>query len=327
MTSELPERLALARLDAAAKEFSSAHRHLEALACLEKGLVLRKRIFGIRSEEVRAPPLSPLSPPLPPTLTHPLPSSRRLQLWGAAKAAGELCNLLALSFLQREDYSRVDDLLRRAEVLTERDPAGRAVTYNNWACYLRQLGKLHSAHAFLERALALEDALPAVRNPADTRINLCSVLSQLHRHGEALAHAKKGLDLIQAEVFGGRAAAVAAGPGGAMAAIALSSPARIAVLCIAYHNLGVEHEFNKEFSAALKCYTKGADISKAFLGEANGITAAVRASQVAAAKTIAEERDRRQREEEEKERALANAAMAKVAAAAKEADGAPAGRE
>lgn len=206
--------------------------------------------------------------------------------------------------------------MRRAEVLTERDPAGRAVTYNNWACYLRQLGKLHSALSFLRRALALEDTLPAVKNPADTRINLCSVLSQLHRHEEALEHAKKGLDLIQGEVFGGAAAAAAAGPGGAMAAIALSSPARIAVLCIAYHNLGVEHEFNKEFSAALKCYTKGADISKAFLGEANGITVAVRASQVAAAKTIAEERERQKQEEEEKAKALANAAMAKVAAAA-----------
>ena len=249
-------------------------------------------------------------------LLHPTPPPPRPQLWDAAKAAGELCNLLALSFLQKEDYARVDDLLRRAEVLTERDPAGRAVTYNNWACYLRQLGKLHTALAFLQQALALEGGLPTVRNPADTRINLCSVLSQLHRHGEALAHAKQGLDLIQAEVFGGRAAAVAAGPGGAMAAIALSSPARIAVLCIAYHNLGVEHEFNKEFSAALKCYTKGADIAKAFLGEANGITVAVRASQVVAAKTIAQERDRKQREEEEKARALANAAVAKAAAAA-----------
>ena len=262
----------------------------------------------------KAPNYVTPQPTLPP-LSHPhaFPPA---QLWGAAKAAGELCNLLALSFLQKEDFSRVDDLLRRAEVLTERDPAGRAVTYNNWACYLRQLGKLHSALSFLRRALDLEDTLPAVKNPADTRINLCSVLSQLHRHEEALEHAKKGLDLIQGEVFGGAAAAAAAGPGGAMAAIALSSPARIAVLCIAYHNLGVEHEFNKEFSAALKCYTKGADISKAFLGEANGITVAVRVSQVAAAKTIAEERERQKQEEEEKAKALANAAMAKVAAAA-----------
>jgi tetratricopeptide (TPR) repeat protein len=224
----------------------------------------------------------------------------------------------------------VDDLLRRAEVLTERDPAGRAVTYNNWACYLRQLGKLHSALAFLQKALEVEGGLPSVRNPADTHINLCSVLSQLHRHREALLHAKKALDLMSGEVFGGRAAAVAAGPAGAMGAIALSSPARIAVLCVAYHNLGVEHEFNKEFSAALKCYTKGADISKAFLGEAHGITVAVRASQVAAAKTIAEERDRKQREEEAKAKALANAAMLAARAgdaAAEGGGGAGAGRE
>ena len=52
-SNELSERLALARLDGAAKEFSSAHRHLEALACMEKALVLRKRLFGVRSSEVR----------------------------------------------------------------------------------------------------------------------------------------------------------------------------------------------------------------------------------------------------------------------------------
>ena len=74
--SDLPERLALARLDAAAKEFSATHRHLEALACHEKALVLRKRLFGPRSDEVRPPtpspspllpPLHPPSPPPPPT--------------------------------------------------------------------------------------------------------------------------------------------------------------------------------------------------------------------------------------------------------------------
>ena len=151
--ADLADRLALSRLETAAREFSSSHRHLEALACLEKALVIRRRLFGPRSSEVRAshpPPRLCRCSPLRSTRTlTPTPTpSPSPQLWDAAKPVGELCNALALSFLQKEDYARVEGLLRRAEVLTERDLAGRAVTYNNWACYLRQLGKLHTALAF-----------------------------------------------------------------------------------------------------------------------------------------------------------------------------------
>jgi hypothetical protein len=49
---ELPERLAIARLDAAASEFSSASRHLEALECMEKALFVRTSIYGVKSPEV-----------------------------------------------------------------------------------------------------------------------------------------------------------------------------------------------------------------------------------------------------------------------------------
>lgn len=56
--------------------------------------------------------------------------------------------------------------------------------------------------------------------------------------------------LLQDELFGG--------PGGAAAAA--QKPDRIAVLAIAYHNLGVEHEFLKQFTASLQAYTKGVEI-------------------------------------------------------------------
>lgn len=285
--SALIEKLALARLDTAARDFQRQNKHLDALDCYERALVLRQRLYGLQSEE----------------------------FWGAAKGVGELCNQLALSFMQREDYAQVDRLLRRAEALTQRDPAGRAVTYNNWACYMRQTGKLHSALANLRKALALEQRLSKAFSPADTHINLCSVLSQLHKHEEALEHARLALDMVSTEVFGGAAAKVAAGPGGVMAAVALSPPDRIAVLCIAYHNLGVESEFTKEFTAALKAYTKGADIAKGFLGEGHSITTLIKASQVAAAKAITAERRRLKLEEEAKAAAAEAAAAAKAKAA------------
>jgi tetratricopeptide (TPR) repeat protein len=283
----LIEKLALARLEVAARDYQREHKPLDALECLERALVLRKRLYGLQSDE----------------------------FWAPAQAVGELCNQLALAYMQKEDYAQVDRLLRRAEALTQRDPAGRAVTYNNWACYMRQVGKLHSALANLRKALALEQRCARVAAPADTHINLCTVLSQLHKHSEALQHARLALDLVSTEVFGGAAAKVAEGPGGVMAAVALSPPDRIAVLCIAYHNLGVESEFVKEFTAALKAYTKGAEIAKGFLGEHHSITTLIKASQVAAAKTITAERKRLKAEEDAKAAAAEAAAAARAKAA------------
>ena len=55
MNSEkLIEHVALSRLEKAAGEFSASNRHLDALECMERALVLRKRLFGLSSTtEVR----------------------------------------------------------------------------------------------------------------------------------------------------------------------------------------------------------------------------------------------------------------------------------
>lgn len=95
---------------------------------MERGLVLRQHFFGSDSEEV----------------------------WSACKIVGEMCNLLAMTYLQQEDFGMVLELLKKAEILTERDDAGRAVTYNNLACYYRRRGKLHSALQYLHKALKIE---------------------------------------------------------------------------------------------------------------------------------------------------------------------------
>eukprot|EP01037_Dinobryon_pediforme_P027093 gene27093-29864_t len=44
---------------------------------------------------------------------------------------GEMCNLLAMTYLQQEEFPMVLELLKKAEILTERDAAGRAATYNH----------------------------------------------------------------------------------------------------------------------------------------------------------------------------------------------------
>lgn len=90
---------------------------------MERGLVLRQHFFGADSDEV----------------------------WTACKTVGEMCNLLAMTYLQQEDFSMVLELLKKAEILTERDPGGRAATFNNLACYYRRQGKLHAALQYLQK--------------------------------------------------------------------------------------------------------------------------------------------------------------------------------
>lgn len=73
------------------------------------------------------------------------------EVWSACKTVGEMCNLLAMTYLQQEDFNMVLELLKKAEILTERDMGGRAATYNNLACYYRRQGKLHAALQYLQK--------------------------------------------------------------------------------------------------------------------------------------------------------------------------------
>ena len=132
------ELLALQRIDETCTNFQQNGQYLEALECMERGLVLRQHFFGAGSDEV----------------------------WRACKTVGEMCNLLAMTYLQQEDFAMVLELLKKAEILTERDPAGRAVTFNNLACYYRRQGKLHAALQYLQKALKIEGRLERVDNRA-----------------------------------------------------------------------------------------------------------------------------------------------------------------
>merc|ERR1711965_1087501 len=166
------ELLALQRIDETCTTLQQQGQYLEALECMERGLVLRQHFFGADSDEV----------------------------WRACKTVGEMCNLLAMTYLQQEDFGMVLELLKKAEILTERDEAGRAVTFNNLACYYRRQGKLHAALQYLQKALKIEGRLESVDNPADTYLNACAVLSQLGRHQSALEHAQQALILLQEEL-------------------------------------------------------------------------------------------------------------------------------
>ena len=186
-------------------------------------------------------------------------------------------NLLAMTYLQQEDFSMVLELLKKAEILTERDPAGKAATYNNLACYYRRLGKLHAALTYLQKALKIESKLSHVQNPADTHINACAVLSQLGKHASALEHAQTALILLQEELL------VAPGTLPQQA----PSADRIAVLAIAYHNIGVEQEFLKRYGHSILSYRKGVEVAERYLGAKHPICNTLKTSMIAAKKTLA----------------------------------------
>mmetsp|Transcript_5493 Transcript_5493/g.5666 ORF Transcript_5493/g.5666 Transcript_5493/m.5666 type:complete len:331 (-) Transcript_5493:350-1342(-) len=244
------ELLALQRLDETSAQLQKQGNYLEALECMERGLVLRQHFFGAESDEV----------------------------WSACKTVGEMCNLLAMTYLQQEDFNMVLELLKKAEILTERNPAGRAATFNNLACYYRRQGKLHAALQYLQKALKIESKLTNVQSPADTHINACAVLSQLGRHQSALEHAQNALILLQEELLT---------PPGSSGPSTAPQADRIAVLAIAYHNIGVEQEFLKRFDQAVLSYRKGVEVAERYLGPKHAIAITLKNSLVAAKKVVA----------------------------------------
>ena len=113
----------LQRLDESSNQLQNRGEYIEALQCMERGLILRHHIFGSESDEV----------------------------WNACKAAAEICNLLAMRYLQHEELEIVLELLKKADILTERDFSGKAATFNNFACYYRRQGKLFAALKYLKK--------------------------------------------------------------------------------------------------------------------------------------------------------------------------------
>lgn len=230
-----PELKALKKIDSESIQLQQEGRYTEALECMEKGLVLRQHFFGSDSKEV----------------------------WDACKTVGELCNLLAMTYLQQEEFPTVLELLKKAEILTEKDLPGSAVTLNNLACFHRRQGNLHSALTCLTKALKIELKLDNIPNRADTHLNMCAVLSQLGQHQSALEQSQSALILLHEELFSG-------GENNDEKIINEKAD-RVAVLAIAYHNVGVEHEFLKKPLVSMQSYKKGAEIAEKYLGSKHGI--------------------------------------------------------
>lgn len=170
------------------------------------------------------------------------------------KASEKLCeylNLAAMIYLQKEKFEASLDCLKKAELVCRNSLQFKSTTYNNLACYYRRTGKIRTALTYLIQALELELKLEHPKTLADTHLNLCAVLSQLDRHEDALQHVMLSIILLQDE-FLQIALPQVMDPEQEAEKI---SDERLAVLAIAYHNLGVEFEHLKRVNSRL-CSSK-----------------------------------------------------------------------
>lgn len=104
------------------------------------------------------------------------------------------------------------------------------------------------------------------------------MLSQLGKHQTALEHAQNALILLQEELLS---------PPGASGAGQPPQADRIAVLAIAYHNIGVEQEFLKKFDQSVLSYRKGVEVAERYLGAKHPIAITLKNSLAAAQKHVA----------------------------------------
>ncbi|OQR88648.1 hypothetical protein THRCLA_10184 [Thraustotheca clavata] len=116
----------------------------------------------------------------------------------------------------------------------------RSITLNNFACYFKKHGKLHTAIQYLDRTLKLESSTKATDNPAGTHLNICAILSEMGRHVRAADHAKCAIQLLQYDNT-----------------VNPTIKSTDSLLAIAYYNYGVELEHLKKYDKASVAFSKG----------------------------------------------------------------------
>lgn len=191
----------------------------------------------------------------------------KLQLYGpGAEEVFDTCeqltlayNTLAMKLIDRDDFDGAHELLKKAEVLTDKDSELsrtreqvtrlRAVTFNNLGCLFKHRRNFYTAIKYLERALHIEESTSYAENPASTHLNLCATLSMCGRHDKALAYANAALKILNKQM--------------SLKVTSKLSDFKeahkqhaklLGTLSIAYHSAATQHEYLNEFEEASSCY-------------------------------------------------------------------------
>eukprot|EP01052_Picozoa_sp_SAG31_P013450 SAG31_NODE_808_length_11926_cov_13.255179_10_plen_1339_part_00 len=172
-------------------------------------------------------------------------------------------NSLAMENVESGNHSLAQELLRKAEFVTEQRDVLinsdlrlklRAITLNNMGCLYRRRGKLHAAVKFLEKALRIERTLADLDDPASTHLNLCATLSEMGRHETAAGHGEQALLYLLRKL--------GLPPQSSVEQIPEEKADVAHILAVAYYNLGTEQEALGRFEDALSsmsCATAVAD--------------------------------------------------------------------
>lgn len=123
---------------------------MEALKKFEEVIVLKKEVFGDRSETVNLILLIIIIVRL---WNHKMKQLSFVIFYQWVSFRKVYINTLIVCL---ENFSVALELLRKAETLTDESDRFRAVTYNNFACIFRRTKKLRSALNYLEKALEIE---------------------------------------------------------------------------------------------------------------------------------------------------------------------------
>lgn len=229
----------LAVLDKKSETLMQEGKYLESFEVLEEALEVRRNFFGDTSDEY----------------------------YKTSEKLCELCNMLSMIFLQKEKFDATLEFLKKGEALAQNSLELRAVTFNNMACYYRRIGKLRIALKYLEDAISIEVKLDKTKTLADSYLNICAVHSQLGKHDVAMTQIMKSIILLQDEILDYTMATKDGSDQRKDADSKKQFEDRVAVLAIAYHNLGVEHEYLKQYDEAISTYRKAVNFATAHLGE------------------------------------------------------------
>lgn len=131
--------------------------------------------------------------------TKPLKNKKGFQK--IKKKICELCNMLAIMFLQQNNKKGCFELLKKAEKNAKGNKKNLSLTFNNYACFYKSIGKYRVALSFLQEALLLEKKGKNSQSVSDIFLNICAVLSKLKRHKEAFHASLNSIVLIQEDLL------------------------------------------------------------------------------------------------------------------------------
>lgn len=239
----------LAMLDSTFVCLKHQQLDVEALGCLEQSLWLKRRMFGVESLAVS--------------------TTLRDVILGY--------NALAMKYLAHDAVMDSVTVLRKAEAILApgnfvRCHALQILTFNNLGCGYRKIGKLSSALKYLKEAARVGAGAVHVKNLSITHLNLCAIYSQLHRHELALEHAQCAIFYAQEELVR-LDEEERENPD---ATEICTREEKMIALAVAYHNLGVELEFNQRRDASLQWYKKALELVWKYRDTNRGLYASLR---------------------------------------------------